>query len=348
LSELLEIRDLIVNFYTDHGVVKALDSCNLVVKKGKVVSLIGESGCGKTTIAKSILGVVPSPPGKVLEGEILFDGQDLLRMKERVLNSKVRGKAITLIPQDPFTSFNPVFTIGTQISDIMKYKGPQLSDIKGEKAKEAPCASMWSSRERRKRDRDRIISILEELQIPSPESQLSKYPYELSGGQRQRIMIGMALLPNPLMIIADEPTTALDVTIEAQILRLLGQLVKEYYASVLFITHDLGVASQIGDRIVIMYAGQEMESAPIFSFFEQPCHPYTKKLLESLPNPRGEIKDIPGEVPSLIGPLPGCRFYSRCDFATSKCKEGRPLIEEILGEHWIRCFNWKAGEVNLG
>jgi peptide/nickel transport system ATP-binding protein len=325
LDNLLQVIDLVVHFSTDYGVVQALDSCCLEIKKGEILGLIGESGCGKSTVAKAILGVIPVPPGKILHGRILFRGEDLLQMEPKKLNSSVRGRAITIVPQDPYSSFNPVFTIGTQIMDILKWKverdaGPSSS---------RPVTP----------DRERVIDLLKELQIPTPHSQLSKYPYQLSGGQRQRIMIAMALLTNPSLIIADEPTTALDVTIEAQILRLLRQLVHHYGVSVLFITHDLAVASQICDRVVVMYAGQEVEVAPISSFFERPCHPYTKKLLESLPNPRGEIRDIPGEVPSLIGRLPGCRFESRCDFASGKCKEERPLAEEIFPGHWIRCFN---------
>jgi peptide/nickel transport system ATP-binding protein len=332
MEKVLEVKNLVVHFHTDYGTVQALDRCNIGVNEGEILGLIGESGCGKSTIAKSILGVVPSPPGKIVDGQILFKGQDILKMNNKMLNANIRGRAISLVPQDPYASFNPVFTIGTQIKDILKYKSPRTN------------SDNWYNRtlsggKTQKTNNHKVISMLQELQIPSPESQLSKYPYQLSGGQRQRIMIAMALLTNSSLIIADEITTALDVTIEAQILRLLRQLVKDHRVSVLFITHDLGVASQVCDRVVTMYAGQEVEIAPIASFFARPSHPYTKKLLESLPNPQGEIMDIPGEVPNLIDYLPGCRFELRCEFAKSDCRLKRPAAREIYPDHWIRCFN---------
>ena len=327
-NNLLEIVDLVVHFNTDYGVVQALDKCCLGIRRGEILGVIGESGCGKSTMAKAILGVLPIPPGKILQGAILFEGRNLLQMESRELNSSIRGRAITLVPQDPYSSFNPLFTIGTQIKDILKWKSQTRHRVAPSKI--------------RKSNIDRVIGLLQELQIPSPRGQLFKYPYQLSGGQRQRIMIAMALLTDPSLIIADEPTTALDVTIEAQILRLFQKLVHHYKVSVLFITHDLAVASQICDRIAVMYAGQEVEIAPVSSFFEKPSHPYTRRLLESLPNPQGEIRDIPGEVPSLIGPLPGCRFEARCDFASDKCREDRPPLKEIAPGHLIRCYSPQA------
>ncbi len=322
------MKDLVIHFYTDYGVVEAIDQVNLVVNRGEVVGLIGESGCGKTTTARAILGVVPSPPGKILGGEILFQGRDLLKMERRKFNSLIRGRAITLIPQDPFNSFNPLFTVGTQIMDIVKWKVFPSNPDQGNR-----------SENRKEMSSKNVGRMLKQMQIPSPEHQLGKYPHEFSGGQRQRIMIVMALLSHPSLIIADEPTTALDVTIEAQILQLLRQLVTEFEVSVLYITHDLGVASQICDRVVIMYAGQVMEIAPIASFFAKPLHPYTRKLLDSLPNPKGTITDIPGEVPSLIKPPAGCRFCTRCEFVESKCWQERPVIEEIFPDQWVRCFH---------
>jgi peptide/nickel transport system ATP-binding protein len=317
LSELLRIRDLVVHFHTDYGVVEAIDRCAFAVDKGEVVGLIGESGCGKTTTARAILGIIPSPPGKIVGGEIIFQGQDLLKMDQQKVSRLIRGQAITLIPQDPFTSLNPLFPVGTQIMDILRWKTEKRS-------KEV--------------HREKVVKILKQMQIPSPDRQLGKYPHEFSGGQRQRLMIAMALLPNPSLIIADEPTTALVVTIEAQILHLLRQLVKEYGLSVLYITHDLGVASQICDRVIIMYAGQVMENAPIASFFAKPLHPYTRKLLQSLPQPDGRISDIPGEVPNLVHPPGGCRFQTRCDYAGRECME-RPLPEEKFPGHWVSCFH---------
>lgn len=331
----MEIGNLTVHFYSDEGIIEAIDQANIIISRGEVVGLIGESGCGKTTTARAVLGIIPSPPGKVVHGEIVFQGQDLLKMDRRQFNKLIRGKAITLIPQDPFNSLNPLFTIGTQMMDILRWK----SVPPGEDGKSAGKNTRVLSRRQKQSYRDKIINMLKQMQIPSPEQQLKKHPHELSGGQRQRVLIAMALLSDPSLIIADEPTTALDVTIEAQILRLLRQLVKKYGVSVLYITHDLGVASQICDRIFIMYAGQVMESAPTASFFRSPLHPYTQKLLESLPKPDGKISDIPGEVPNLINPGPGCRFFSRCELADTTCKERRPQAEELFPDHWVACFH---------
>lgn len=317
-ESLLCVRGLTVHFYTDRGVVKALDSTELSVGKGEVVGLIGESGCGKTTIARSVLRVLPFG-GRIVDGAVLFAGSDLLTMKESDLNTSVRGKAITLIPQDPFNSFNPVFPVGTQIKDIVRWKG----NAEGGK----------------KIDETQIWRILEQVQIPSPMDQLKKYPHQFSGGQRQRLMIAMALLPQPSLVIADEPTTALDVTVEAQILQLMMSLVLGRGISVLFITHDLGVASQICERIVVLYAGQDMEDAPAHALFSHPQHPYTKELLESLPNPEGKIRDIPGEVPSLVHPPEGCRFHPRCSRATDQCLRLRPEKLTVNEDHWVRCFH---------
>lgn len=315
---LLTVTDLSVHFHMDRGVVKALDGAEFRIGKGEVVGLIGESGCGKTTMARSVLRVLP-PGGRVVQGSISFKGKDLLAMEEKELNSSVRGRMITLIPQDPFNSFNPVFSVGAQIRDIQKWKGEGKS--------------------RRGVDEDKIWEMLNQVQIPSPGSQLKKYPYQFSGGQRQRIMIAMALLPSPDLVIADEPTTALDVTVEAQILRLMSELVRGKEISVLFITHDLGVASEVCERIVVMYAGQDMEDGPADVLFSDPRHPYTVELLESLPNPQGNIRDIPGEVPSLIHPPPGCRFNPRCPAATESCSAEKPQRVEVGPGHWVRCFH---------
>lgn len=339
-APLLEIHNLSIDFCTDYGVVEAISEANLSIGREEIVGLVGESGCGKTSIARAILRVIPSPPGKVRKGVILFDGEDLLGVPSAQIEQEIRGRAITLIPQDPLLSLNPVFNIRTQIMDYLFWK-------RGNKGHHAQPQGIWKAwrylRPWPSRLREEMmewtLEMFREVQIPAPNIQLSKLPHELSGGQRQRIMIAMALLTHPRLIIADEPTTALDVTIQAEIIRLLKSLVREHGASVLFITHDLGVAEEICDRIVVLYAGQEVESAPTSQFFDKPSHPYTRKLLESLPNVRGKIVDIPGEVPNLINPPSGCRFHPRCDYVQPMCRGGRPPTHEISSGHWVRCCN---------
>ena len=334
MSELLAVRNLAVNYHSERGLVRALDGVSLEIARGEVVGLVGESGCGKSTLARAILGVLPVPAAEVRAGEIRFGGQDLLGMDASDVASRIRGRRITFIPQDPFGSFNPLFTIGQQMLDLMHWKSPR---------REETGRGLWPAvltrypREQRRQDRAAIVEILQAAQIPDPEQALTKLPHELSGGQRQRIMIAMALLPKPELIIADEPTTALDVTIQAQILRLLHREVKRRQVSVLFTTHDLGTAWEICDRIVVMYAGQEVEAAPNAVFFDVPCHPYTAKLLESLPRADGVVKDIPGEIPGLIDPPPGCRFHPRCDHATEVCAATRPPVTGML--HTVRCHH---------
>jgi len=331
-AALLAVRGLRVDFLTDRGPAQVLDGITLDIAPGEVVGLVGESGCGKTTLARAILGVLPSGPARIRGGEVRFKGVDLLREDPRVVNDRVRGRAITFIPQDPFTSFSPVFPIGTQIMDLMKWKSPRGDG--------AP-RSVWSRypRERRRADREAVLEILRAVQIPEPERALRRLPHEFSGGQRQRLMIAMALLPRPDLVIADEPTTALDVTIQAQILRLLRALVKERGVSVLFTTHDLGTAHEICDRVVVMYAGQEMEAAPTDAFFGRPAHPYTRRLIASIPDAGREIRDIPGEVPSLVAPPSGCRFHPRCDFATAECQAERPAPRLLAEAHAVRCHH---------
>jgi peptide/nickel transport system ATP-binding protein len=331
----LAVKDLRVAFDTEQGRVQALDGVSLTIERGEVVGLVGESGCGKTTLARAVLGILPVPPARILGGEIVFQGCELLRTSPRVMNDEIRGRAITLIPQDPFTSFNPLFPIGTQMMDLMKWKSPR-ADRRGRRG---PALLSRYPRRRYAEDREAVMALLRAVQIPHPEQVLEKYPHTLSGGQRQRLMIAMALLPGPDFVIADEPTTALDVTIQAQILRLLRRLVKERGVSVLFTTHDLGAAHEICDRVVVMYAGQEVERAPVGAFFGAPSHPYTVKLLGSLPDPSREIQDIAGEIPGLIDPPGGCRFHPRCEFADAECRAVRPPVRAIDTDHEVRCYH---------
>jgi len=333
MAELLAVRGLRVEFATDRGPAQVLDAINLDVGPGEVVGLVGESGCGKTTLARAILGVLPEGPARIRGGEVRFKGTDLLREDPATVNDRVRGRAITFIPQDPFTSFSPVFSVETQIMDLMKWKSPRATN-----GGPSPLLGRYPAA-RYRADREAVLATLRDVQIPEPARALRRLPHEFSGGQRQRLMIAMALLPRPDLIIADEPTTALDVTIQAQILKLLRALVKERGVSVLFTTHDLGTAHEICDRVVVMYAGQEMEAAPTDAFFVRPAHPYTRRLLDSVPNPDGDLHDIPGEVPSLVEPPLGCRFHPRCDYATAECRAERPALRALGGGHSVRCHH---------
>ena len=327
---LLSVRGLEVGFQTDQGLARVLDRVNFEIGHGEIVGLVGESGCGKTTLARAILGVLPKNAVRISAGEVIFEGEDLLKKADHLLEAEVRGRRITFVPQDPFTSFNPVFTIGAQIDELMKYKSP---------ASKAGTGVRFYGGARRRADRAKVIELLRTVQLPDPVGILRKYPHQVSGGQRQRLMIAMALLPEPQLIIADEPTTALDVTIQAQILKLLRRLATERGVSVLFTTHDLGTAYEICDRITVMYAGQEVEVAPTDEFFAAPRHPYTKRLLESLPSREHGIRGIPGSIPRVIDPPRGCRFHPRCDFATAVCTETRPGVTEIGERHMVRCYH---------
>jgi len=316
-AELLSVRELSVSFVTEAGMARVLDGVNLSLAEGEIMGLVGESGCGKTTLSRTILGALP-PNASIDGGALSFAGHDLLRSSRGV-----RGRQITFVPQDPLSSFSPLFTIGDQIMELMRWRSPDPRP----------------ARARRRDDRERVLNILRAVQLPDPERLLRKYPHEVSGGQRQRVMIAMALLPEPKLVIADEPTTALDVTIQAQILKLLRNLATERGVSVLFATHDLGTAWEICDRVTVMYAGQDLEAAPIGSFFGAPMVPYTRLLLDSLPSGSSALRGIPGDVPNLVTPPAGCRFHPRCPNADAVCGGEHPARREPEPGHQVRCHH---------
>jgi oligopeptide/dipeptide ABC transporter ATP-binding protein len=318
---LLQIRDLRTSFYTHDGVVKAVDGVSFEVRRGEILGLVGESGCGKSVTSLSILRLV-SPPGKIDGGEILFEGRDLLGLNTAEMTA-MRGDRISMIFQQPTSSLNPVFKVGDQIAEVLQiHQG--LSKKEG---------------------RARAVELMAQVGISDPQRRINAYPHEMSGGMAQRVMIAMALASKPDLLIADEPTTALDVTIQAQILDLMRQLQKEYNAAIILITHDLGVVAEMADRIAVMYAGQIVEEAPTEDLFRDPKHPYTQGLIASIPV-LGEIKDeldvIPGNVPNLINLPPGCRFASRCRVREAKgmtiCTEQMPGLKPVALGHTARCW----------
>jgi peptide/nickel transport system ATP-binding protein len=322
--DLLSVRDVSVSFSTESGTARVLDQVSLTLRRGEIMGLVGESGCGKTTLARTILGALPAN-ARMTGTAISFDGLDLLTISPREAEDEVRGRAITFVPQDPFSAFNPLFTVGDQIFELLRWKSPDRG--------------LLNRRSRREADRERALALMRRVQLPDPERMLGKYPHELSGGQRQRLMIAMALLPEPRLVIADEPTTALDVTIQAQILMLLRQLAAERGVSVLLTTHDLGTAWEICDRVTVMYAGQTMETAPIEAFFHAPALPYTRLLLDSLPSGDNPLRGIPGEVPNLVDAPSGCRFHPRCPRASEVCRSERPPVSVCGAGHEVRCHH---------
>jgi len=323
-APLLRIEDLHTTFHTREGVVHAVDGVSFSLDKGEMLGVVGESGCGKSVTALSVLRLVPSPPGKVEGGGIFFNGMNLLDLPLRKMQG-IRGNEISMIFQEPMTSLNPVLSVGRQISEaIVLHQG--LSN------KEALNKS---------------IEMLRLVRIPSPEQRVREYPHQLSGGMRQRVMIAMALSCNPKVLIADEPTTALDVTIQAQILALMNDLRDKLGTAVLLITHSLGVIAETAQRVVVMYAGRKVEEAPVESLFRSPQHPYTLGLMASIPRlaPNGDgpakrqrLAEIPGMVPSLRDRPPGCLFAPRCGYATERCHRERPRLEEKAPRHWAACW----------
>jgi peptide/nickel transport system ATP-binding protein len=329
---LLEVSELRISFRTELGPANVLDAVNLAVGRGRIMGLVGESGCGKTTLARAVLGILP-PNARTEAGTIRFDGLDLLGMERGRIRRKPRRHRIAFIPQDPYSAFNPLFRIGDQIMELMKWNSPRrLANEPGLGALFTPYP-----RERYRADKAAAIAMLNEVQIPDPERAFRKLPEQFSGGQRQRLMIAMALLMHPGLVIADEPTTALDVTIQAQILKLLKSLAKERGVSVLLTTHDLATAYEICDEITVMYAGQEVETAPVAAFFANPRHPYTARLLECLPDPARQTREMGGEIPNMLSPPAGCRFQPRCARASAICSQTRPPA--VGGRQVVRCFH---------
>jgi len=318
---LLRIQNLKTYFYTEDGIVKAVDGVDLEVYSGEVLGLVGESGCGKSVTSLSIMRLI-APPGKIVEGEIWFDGQNLLSLPEKQMIA-IRGNRISMIFQQPQTALNPVFKVGDQIVEVLQIH------------RQMDRKTAW----------ERAVEMLRLVGIPDPERRAQAYPHELSGGMAQRVMIAMALACEPALLIADEPTTALDVTIQAQILDLMRNLRQQINTAIILITHDLGVVAEMAERVAVMYAGQIVEQAEVNALFDTPLHPYTQGLLESIPV-LGEFKErlavIPGSVPNLINLPPGCRFAPRCQarvkYGLKICEQEMPALQEIAPGHRVRCW----------
>ena len=316
-ERVLEIKNLKTFFYTDEGVVKSVNDVSYYVNKGETLGVVGESGCGKSVTAMSILRLIPQPPGKIVGGEILFKGRDLTKISDEEMRH-IRGNRIAMIFQEPMTSLNPVYTVGDQII-------------------EAICLHMDKTYNEA---RAMALSMLEKVGSPAPANRIDEYPHQMSGGMKQRVMIAMALVCNPELLIADEPTTALDVTIQAQILELLVKLQKDFGTSIIMITHDLGVIAEIAHRVVVMYASKIVETAEVKELFANPKHPYTIGLFNSIPKLDTSDRLIPikGMVPNPLDFPVGCKFNNRCEFATEKCRKSEPTLKEISPGHWSACW----------
>ena len=324
VEPILDIADLRTWFFTRDGVVRAVDGVSFHVLPGETLAIVGESGCGKSVTALSVLRLIPSPPGRIVSGAIRFAGRDLLGLSEAEMR-QVRGNEISMIFQEPMTSLNPVLTIGRQIAETLTLH--QGLDHK---------AALR-----------RAVEMLRLVHIPEAQRRIAQYPHQLSGGMRQRVMIAMALACNPKLLIADEPTTALDVTIQAQILDLMRELKQKIDAAIVLITHDLGVVAEMAQRVVVMYAGRKAEEASVGNLFRRPLHPYTKGLLASVPRLGGSLDheqaprlaEIAGTVPSLREEIPGCPFAARCSFASDICRREMPAFEEKEAGHFAACFH---------
>jgi len=335
-DELVKVEGLRLIFETLYGTVKALSGVDLTIKRREVLGLVGESGCGKTVLGLSIIGLLPIPPGKILDGKIYYQGRNLLELSDKDME-KVRGTGITMIFQEPMTALNPVFTVGDQITESIKVRSERSSERphreKAEKPRMRPRSkNSWSNE---------VIEALKLVRISDPQSIVRRYPHELSGGMRQRVMTAMALAAKPSLMIADEPTTAVDVTTQAQVLKLMRELMEEVNTSILFISHDFGVIAEISDRVAVMYAGNIVEEAPVYELFESPLHPYTRALLASLPSVASKKKGleaIAGEVPSLVALPPGCAFHPRCRRAKKECSLVVPKLTEVGPNHKVACL----------
>ena len=322
-APILEVRDLEVEFAVDDGKIKVLDGVSFQVAPGQTLGIVGESGCGKSVTSLAIMGLLPRPHGQVVAGSIRFQGEELLAMAPDQMY-KVRGNRISMIFQEPMTALNPVQTVGTQLMEVFSLHRPDFSKAQRKEA---------------------AIAMLQKVGIPEPAQRFAVYPHNLSGGMRQRVMIAMALACEPDLLICDEPTTALDVTIQAQILDLMKALQAQTGMAIIFITHDLGVVAELCDEVVVMYAGRAVERADIFELFDHPRHPYTHGLMASIPRledvPKSLLKTIKGQVPALHEMPAGCRFSNRCPHATDLCVGTIPVTEQLSERHAVACHHWK-------
>jgi len=319
-ERLLEIRGLKTHFATDDGMVRAVDGVDLAIDRGETLGVVGESGCGKSVTALSVLKLIPMPPGRIVDGRILWRGRDLVPVGSGEMR-KIRSKEIAIIFQEPMTSLNPVYTVGDQIAEVIRlHEGlPRRAAL------------------------DRAVEMLRLVHIPNPERRVRDYPHQFSGGMRQRVMIAMAISCSPALLIADEPTTALDVTIQAQILDLLAEMKSRLGMAVMLITHAMGVVAETAQRVVVMYAGEVVEEAPVVTLFSEPRHPYTQGLIRSIPRfdmaatHKSRLEPIPGVVASPLDPMPACRFAPRCRFARAACLEAAPPLREVAPGHKVAC-----------
>jgi oligopeptide/dipeptide ABC transporter ATP-binding protein len=322
---LLELRDLRTYFDTEDGTVKAVDGVNLSIGRGETLGIVGESGCGKSVTAFSIMRLIPDPPGRIAGGQILFEGRDLVTLPEAEMR-RIRGNRISMIFQEPMTSLNPVYTVGDQIAEaIVLHQGKTHEEA-----------------------RAMTLDMLHQVKIPSPEKRIDTYPHEMSGGMKQRVMIAMALVCRPALLICDEPTTALDVTIQAQILDILRRLQSEIGMSIWFITHDLGVIAELAHQVAVMYASKVVERADVKTLFGEPRHPYTKGLFKSIPaNSKGKrrLDVIAGSVPNPLALPTGCRFHTRCPHVIDDCKKVEPGLVEVKPGHAVACLRVERGEI---